>query len=296
MTAKPVVFVIGASGKVGAGTVTNLSTKYADQVEIRAGVRNPEKAEKIKSLPGVEVVQASMGDEKLVEILSGVDALFINTPSVEDRVKLTVATAELAKKAGVKHLVVVSVTIAGLNDTIFGRQFGEIEKKVSQLGVPYTSIRLPSFFENFWGFKDTISGEGKIYSPIDPDKPLLEVAAVEDGGSVGATVLVNPSSYTNKIIDVISDIQTYNEVAKDFSSALGKEIKYVRVPYEAVAKSLLEKGVPQWQVDGMFQYYKLIDAANPVPTVGDTESFAAITGEQPTTLKKWLAKHVESFK
>ena len=41
--AKPVVFVIGASGSVGSATVQALSAKYSDKVEIRAGARNPDK-------------------------------------------------------------------------------------------------------------------------------------------------------------------------------------------------------------------------------------------------------------
>ena len=45
---KPVVFVIGASGDVGSATVQALSAKYSDKVEIRAGVRNPDKADKLK--------------------------------------------------------------------------------------------------------------------------------------------------------------------------------------------------------------------------------------------------------
>ena len=46
--AKPVVFVIGASGNIGSATVQALSAKYSDKVEIRAGVRNPDKADKLK--------------------------------------------------------------------------------------------------------------------------------------------------------------------------------------------------------------------------------------------------------
>ena len=45
---KPVVFVIGASGNIGSATVQALSAKYSDKVEIRAGVRNPDKADKLK--------------------------------------------------------------------------------------------------------------------------------------------------------------------------------------------------------------------------------------------------------
>ena len=104
-----------------------------------------------------------MGDGNLVLILSGVDILFINTPWAENRAQLTTSTAELAKKAGVKHIAVVSVNVSSLTDMIIGRQFHEIEEKISNLGVFYTFIRLPFFFENLRGFKDTIVKEGTIY-------------------------------------------------------------------------------------------------------------------------------------
>lgn len=68
---KPVVFVLGASRSIGASTVASLAAKYADKVEIRAGVRNPEKADEIvKSLPGVKLVQATIGDDALLQVLA----------------------------------------------------------------------------------------------------------------------------------------------------------------------------------------------------------------------------------
>ena len=58
-----VVFVIGASGNIGLATLQALSSKYADKLEIRAGVRDPEKADKVKAIAGVNVVKATQGDK-----------------------------------------------------------------------------------------------------------------------------------------------------------------------------------------------------------------------------------------
>ena len=51
--------MIGASGNIGLATLHVLSTKYADKVEIRAGVRDPDKADKVKAIAGVNVVKAT---------------------------------------------------------------------------------------------------------------------------------------------------------------------------------------------------------------------------------------------
>ena len=143
---KPVVFVIGASGNVGAATITTLSEKYADQVEIKAGVRNPDKASKLQAIPNVEIVQATMGDSKLVSTFTGVSTLYIVTPNTEDRAQLVFSTAESAKQAGVKHIAVVSSPTAEfVVDITFRRQFNEMETKIATLGINYTVIRLPMF-------------------------------------------------------------------------------------------------------------------------------------------------------
>ena len=205
------------------------------------------------------MVQATMGDrERLKSTLKEVSILYIVTPSVENRVQLVTATAEVAKEAGVKFVLVVSGVMANLTDTIIGAQFSEIEDEVGKLGVPYTFLRLPFFVENLWGFKDSITGQGAIYCPVDPDKPY-EAVVVEDAGKAGAAILADPSKHTGRTYSIISDCYTYNDIAQGFSEVLGKEIKYNRVPYETTKQAFFGMGVQEWQVDGLLQAFKLID-------------------------------------
>ena len=293
--AKPVIFVIGASGNIGTATVSVLSAKYSDKFDIRAGVRNPEKADKLK-LPGVSVVQAQMGDkDKLKETLKGVDALYIIAPGTENRADLVIATAEAAKEAGVKFLLVLSVSTADLTDTIFGRQLHEVETKVSQLGVPHCFIRLPLFIENNWAYKDTIQGQSSIYNPTIPDKPFTPVA-VEDAGKASAAILSDYSKHVGKTYNVTSDRYTNNELAAAFTEALGKEVKYVQVPYEDAKKAFMGMGFPEWQTDGILELFKLIDSGAPETNQADISVYKNITGEDPTSLKAWIAKYAAAFK
>jgi len=275
--AKPVVFVIGATGNVGSATLQALSAKYADKVEIKAGVRNPEKADKIKTIAGVSIVQAEMGaKDKLVGTFAGVNALYIVTPGAENRTELTIATAEAAKEAGVKHVVVVSVLTADLTDTVFGKQLKTVEEKISKLGVPFTFLRLPLFVDNCWGFKDPIVGKSSIFSPVDPTKPFTPVV-VEDAGKVAAAILANPAKHANKTYKIISDRHSFSDVAAAFSEALGKQITYVQVPYDAAKQSFLQAGYPEWQVDGILELYKLMDGGSPVTNEADTGDYTQIT-------------------
>ena len=294
--AKPVIFVAGASGNIGAATVSVLAAKYADKVEIRAGVRNPDKAPESIKAPGVTIVQAVMGEkEKLKEIFKGVDALFIVTPGAEDRAPLTIKTAEAAKEAGVKFILVVSVPSFVFSDTIFGKQLQEVEDKVSKLGVPYSFLRLPLFIDNTWANKDTIVGQLAIYAPQSPDKPAIYVA-VEDAGKAAAAILSDYSKHNGKAYNLNSDRYTNAELAATFTEALGREIKYIEVPAEAAKQAMLGKGFLEWQVQGMMELMKLIRDGVPELTKSDLDVFRSLTGEEPISMKAWVTKNAPGFK
>ena len=294
--AKPVIFVAGASGNIGAATVGVLAAKYANKVEIRAGVRNPDKAPESIKAPGVTIVQAVMGEkEKLKEIFKGVDALFIVTPGAEDRAPLTIKTAEAAKEAGVKFILVVSVPSFVFSDTIFGKQLQEVEDKVSKLGVPYSFLRLPLFIDNTWANKDTIVGQSAIYAPQSPDKPAIYVA-VEDTGKAAAAILSDYSKHNGKAYNLNSDCYTNAELAAAFTEALGREIKYIEVPAEAAKQAMLAKGFLEWQLQGMMELMKLIRDGVPELTKSDLDVFRSLTGEEPTSMKAWVTKNAPGFK
>ena len=293
---KPVVFVLGASGSIGSATIQALSSKYSNKVEIRAGVRNPDKADKLKGLRGVQLVQADMGDkEKLTSTLKGVHALFVVTPGADKRVQLTINAVEAGKAAGVTFVLVITGQTAGLTDTILGRQLYEIESTVPKLGIPYSFLRLPFFMDNLWGFKDTIKNQSTIYSPMDPTKPFAAVAT-QDAGNAAATILVNPSDHYNKAYVIASDRYSYNDVVREFSSVLGREIKFIRVSYEAAKQTFLGFGRPEWQVDGLFEFFKLFDSGSPVVQVTDMSAYEQITGEKPISLKQYVAQIAPAFK
>ena len=293
MAGKPVVLVAGASGNIGAATVSVLAEKYADKVEIRAGVRNPDK---VPARPGVTVVKAVMGDkDQLKEPLKGVDVLFIVTPGAEDRAPLTIKTAEAAKEAGVKFILVVSTPSVTVPDTIFGKQFVEIEDKISKLGIPYSFLRLPMFMENMWGRKDTIVSQSAFYAPQSPDKPAIYIA-VEDAAKAAAAILTDYSKHNGKGYTIQSDRYTNAEFAAAFTEALGKEVKFVQVPPEAAKQALVGKGWPEWQVDGLLEIMKLIEEGTSIFSVGDAGVLKSLTGEEPISMKAWVTKNAPGFK
>lgn len=294
---KPTVFVLGCSGPIGSATVKALSEKYPDKVNILAGTRDPasEKVAVLKTLPGVTVLRADMGDkEELRDLLRGVTSLFIVTPT--NGVKLAIGAAEVAKSSGVKHILTISVLTVDLADTIYGKQYGELESSVQGLEVPLTLIRLPPFVDNYWAYKRPIQQKASFSTPGDPTKPFSAVV-VADAGKAAAAIMAEPEKHYGKTYKLISNRHTLGELASTFSEVFGKKIKYERMSYEDCRKRLINVvGFSEEDADGILEIYRLTDEECPLVDDPDMSHFTKITGEKPTTLKEWVTEVAPAFK
>ncbi|KAJ8906845.1 hypothetical protein NDN08_003329 [Rhodosorus marinus] len=290
---KTTLMVIGASGKVGTATLEALSAMHDPETTmILAGVRNVGKVEALKALPGVEVLHAEMGDPKLATTLIGVDSLFIVSPSTTDCAPLVLKTMKSAAAAGVKHVMVVSVMTAG-RDSIYGRQFGYIECGIKLLGFEYTVLRLPLFMENYYASRDGIVSESVLYSPVDPSKPYVPVV-VADAGKMAAKIMLNPHPHNGKIYKVTAPAHTFGEAAAQFSAALGKEVSFVRIPYETALQAYMEIGFEKWQVVGVLELYRDIDNGNSIATTYSPD-YENVVGAPQTDLATWVKSAAPYF-
>ena len=294
---KPTVFVLGCSGSIGSATVRALSRKYSDTLNILAGTRDTasEKAASLRSLPGVTILHADMNNkEGLRDLLTGVTSLFIVTPT--NGFRLAIGAAEVAKASGVKHILTVSVLTVELTDTIYGKQYGELESSVKHLQIPYTFIRLPPFVDNYWAYKRPIQQNSSFSTPADPTKPFSAVV-VEDAGKAAAAIMAEPEKHYGKTYKLISNRHTLNELAAAFSQALGKNVKYERISYNDCRRRLVEVvGFSEEDADGILEIYRLTDEECPMVDDPEMSHFNQITAEKPTSLKEWVNEVTPAFK
>ena len=294
---KPTVFVLGCSGSIGSATVRALSRKYSDTLNILAGTRDTasEKVASLRSLPGVTILHADMNNkEGLRDLLTGVTSLFIVTPT--NGFRLAIGAAEVAKASGVKHILTVSVLTVELTDTIYGKQYGELESSVKHLQIPYTFIRLPPFVDNYWAYKRPIQQNSSFSTPGDPTKPFSAVV-VEDAGKAAAAIMAEPEKHYGKTYKLISNRHTLNELAAAFSQALGKNVKYERISYNDCRRRLVEVvGFSEEDADGILEIYRLTDEECPMLDDPEMSHFNQITGEKPTSLKEWVNEVTPAFK
>ena len=129
-------------------------------------------------------------------------------------------------------------------------------------------------------------GPTKLYTP----------AVVGDAGKATAAILVESSKHANKTYPIVSDHHTHTDVAKTFSEALGKEVTVTTNSYEDAKKYLMGVGLPEWQVDGILELYKLIDSRSPTTNQENLSKFKDTTGEDPTNLNGWVNAVAPAFK
>jgi hypothetical protein len=91
-------------------------------------------------------------------------SLFIITPGDSEREVLAKNAIKAGKDAGLGFILVTSVLTAG-TDTIFGRQFGPIEKYLQSEAcgsIKHCLLRLPIFIDNFYAQAESIRDQGKV--------------------------------------------------------------------------------------------------------------------------------------
>jgi len=119
------ILVTGATGTVGSEVVRAL----VDRSErVRALVRNPEKAAKMFA-DEVELARGDLSDpDSLAEAMDDVQRLFLLGPVDQRAVELEGKVLDAAKRAGVKHVVRLSVMHADSKaPTFFARVHGQSE-------------------------------------------------------------------------------------------------------------------------------------------------------------------------
>jgi uncharacterized protein YbjT (DUF2867 family) len=280
------VLVTGATGNTGRALLEALTGRG---IPARAMVR---RAADRDGLPaGVQVAVADFDDAgSVAAALQGAGQAYLVTPSSERAAQQQRQFADLAARAGVGHLVVLSQLGASPTSPVrFLRWHAEVEEHVHGLGIGYTFLRPNLFFQGLLAFARPISAEGRFYAPIGDAKvsaiDIRDIAAAaavtltEAGHEGAAYTLTGPAAITHQ------------DIAAALTATLGRDISFVDVTPEAFAASL--SGIlPAWQVDGLLEdyaHYRHGEAAAVTTTVAD------VTGQAPGDIGRFARDYATAF-
>ena len=136
--------------------------------------------------------------------------------------------------------------------------------------------------QNFMMASQSIQNDGNIYWDWAEGKAgMIDIRDVADS-AMGA--LTGNAEQGKEYILTGPESLSMHDVAASFTKVLGKEIKYVAVPFEASKESMMNMGFPEFIVDGYVELSK-----------GFAQGFADTTNGNVEKLSGHNARSIDDF-
>lgn len=254
------VLVIGVTGNTGSAVARALAAR---DTPYRGLTRRPD-----APLPGGGAVVvgdvADRGD--MTRALAGTRALYLVTPSTEQAQAQQLGIVELASRAGVSHVILLSQYAATQNSPVrFLRYHAVVEQALSASGIAATILRPNLFMQGLLMFRDLIRANGVIAAPIGGAK--VSAVHVDDIGEVAAQALVAAHAFGTLTLTG-PEALTHDEMAGMLADACGRPVEFVDTSPAQFRQSLAGQ-VPDWQVEGLIEDYAHYRAGEAADVVGD---------------------------
>lgn len=278
------ILVTGATGTVGSQIVAEL-TRGGQPVRVLT--RSREKANIFG--PTVDVVIGNLDEPaSLIPAMKDVERFFLLTSKTQQDTN----ALEIARSAGVKHVVKLSTQEAGWTPVEgHGHWHKEREELIKNSGLTWTFLR-PCMFMNFmYACAGTIRAEGVIYtaggegklSPIDP----------RDVSAVAAAALTKPGHENVGYELTGPEILNFNDMAEILTRVLGRTIRHVGISDEAQGAVFAKMGLPKYSVDGLVETFTLIRKGRFAHMTSDVEK---ATGVKPRSFETWARDNARAFR
>ncbi len=282
------ILVTGATGATSSGLLPLLAARGA---RVRAMIRNVGQRGPV-ALGSAIPVEADFDDPTSVETaLRGVARAYLVTPSSASAQDQQIGFAELAARAGVEQIVLLSQQGADQASPVrFLRYHAAVERRIRELGVGYTFLRPNLFMQGFLAFNQSIAEQSAFIAPIGDAR--VSLVDVRDIAAVAAVALTEPGHLGRTYTITGPQALTHSDIAAALSRALGRPIAFHDVAPEVFAAALTATGMPPWQVEGTlgdYAHYRRGEAAMVSPAVRD------VTGSAPRDIDTFAHHFAASF-
>ncbi|MEO8444771.1 MAG: SDR family oxidoreductase [Gammaproteobacteria bacterium] len=282
------LLLTGVTGKTGGASAQALLKKG---VPLRAIVRNAEKAAALKAA-GVELVIGDVTDKAVLEkAMVGVDKAFMTMPNGEKQLELEKQFIDVAKQAGVKHIVKMSSmeAVANAKAPIPKIHYAS-EQYLQGSGLDWTMIKPNFFMQNFLGSAGTIKEQGKFFLPMGEGKTAM--ADTRDIGACVAVVMTAPG-HAGQMYEITGpEVLSFADAAARFSKVLGRKIEYVHVPMPAYRQTLARFLTNEWHLNAVCELFQEIADGHDLHI---TDTVQKLTGKPATSLEQFVRDHQAAF-
>jgi len=293
---KRTILVTGATGAQGGGVARHLLAR--GQFAVRCLTRHPD-SDKAVALrkAGTEVVQGDLdAPETLDAAMKGCYGVYGVTNFWEHFEREYGQGKNLVgavAKAGITHFVFSTLPYCkkisgGKLDVPHFDLKAQLEEYARRLKVNATFVHCAFYFENFLSFFPPKKQDDGTFAFGFPqgDAPLAGVA-VEDVGSIVATVFERPDEYLDQVVGIVGDDLTGSQYAETMTRLLGAKVVYNHIPRETFASF----GFPGADdLANMFEFNRLY-----IPDRQADLMACRALNPQMQTFESWLKSHKEAF-
>jgi uncharacterized protein YbjT (DUF2867 family) len=282
------ILVTGASGTVGREVLKEVAKSGAKHCAMYRSEREAKKAPQ-----DTQAVVADFAEKNTLKAaLRGVDSIYIVCSPVPELVQLEGNVIDACVETGVKQVVLNSALGAADYDQSFPSWHRKVEDRLRLTALSWTILRPNSFHQNTTAYyAPTIRTQGAFYSSLGNSR--MSYVDVRDVAGVAAKIL-SGGEHSGKIYELNGpQALTSNELADKIAKASGRAVQYVDIPMEAQRKSMLEMGMPEWQVTALLdlqQYY--VNGKG-----GSLDNLLQhLLGRPPITMDEFLKENAAAFR
>jgi NAD(P)H dehydrogenase (quinone) len=298
------ILVTGAAGRVGGVGRSVVELLRQRGLPVRAFVHHDdERAASLRAI-GAEIVVGDLTSvEDVRRALDGVRRIYFSLSASPEYLEATITTAALARDLGEREvfLNMSQMTVSQMSETQTTtdspqhRQHWLAEQALNWSGLPVVHLRPTVFLENplFLALAaQSIDADSTLRLPFGNGRS--SPVSASDVASVAAAILANPAPYVGHVYELTGPVsEDMNAVAAEYSSALGRTIRYVDVPFDQWCDLVLR---PQHWPEHLTRHIATmarLHAANRYDRL--THDVETITGRPATSVHDFVASHADLF-
>jgi uncharacterized protein YbjT (DUF2867 family) len=298
------ILVTGAAGRVGGVGRTVVELLRQRGMPVRALVhRDDDRAGALRAI-GAEVV---VGDLTIIEdvsrALEGVRRICFGLSVSSQHLQATVTTAALARAlpdcevfVNISQMTVSQMSATRMTDSPEHRQDWLSEQVLNWSGLPVVHLRPTVFLENplFLDFAaESIAEDASIRLPFGAGR--TSPVSASDVARVAATILADPAPHIGRVYELTGPrSEDMHAVAAEYSSALGRTIRYVDVPFAEWRDRVLAPMHFSEHLAAHIATMVRLHADNRYDRF--TRDVETITGQPATTVRDFIANHADRFR
>lgn len=298
------ILITGAAGSNGAVGRTVVKLLRDKKVPVRALVHRLDERSQALSEMGAEVVVADLTNgADVARAIKGCKRMYFGMSLSPLYLQATVIAAAAAKEipdfevfVNISQLTVSQMSLTNMTSSLQQQQHWAAEQVLNWSELPVVHVRATIFLEHpFFSMlaRDSIAENGAIQLPFGNAR-TSPIAAYDVARAI-AFILQSPTKHVGKVYELTGPRSLdMKEIAKEFTEALNRSIRYVDIPFDVWRDRYLSRlGLPEY----MFKHFVTmaeLHAENRYDRL--TDDIVRITGKPSMSIREYVASHPELFK